>query len=306
MKETIIKIFRISFFILFIISADRIVGKILARSYQHSSDITISKVRYTFKETNEDILTFGSSRAQHHYVSDTISKITGYSVFNCGLGGQGIAFSFIQISETLKRYKPLILLLDVSPNILLDKNSDQKLKILGPYYHDDKLISTTLNKSSRFERLKYSLGIYPYNSMLYDLLLSFVYNPNVSIKGYIPITGTIDATMIEVDDARNIRDIPSKQVGYLKEIIKICKEEKAELWILISPIYKISPGDLNIINDLRILSKQYSIHFLDFSQDYNFSDYRLFKDNLHLNLYGASKYSKMVSDSLVPFLRQNR
>jgi hypothetical protein len=292
------KIFKIIPFLIFLLLSDRFIGIILEKLYNKSNDINISKIRYTLNETHEDILIFGSSRAQHHYIPDTISKITGHNSYNCGLGGQGIAFSFIQISETLTRYKPLRIIFDVSPNILLDKKSDQKLNILTPYYQDNTLIQNILNRSSSFEKLKCTSFIYPYNGLLYDLLTGLVYTPEVSVKGYIPIYGTIDTNKIAYEDHGIIQDIPSDQMEYLQKIINICQSHKAELWILVSPIYKETKEDSKIIQDLRDFLLQQHVHFLDFSQNPDFSNYILFKDNLHLNYDGAIKYSKIVADSI--------
>jgi hypothetical protein len=304
MKVLTREVLKITFFVLFIILADKFIGKILEVIYFTSKDITISKIRYTLRETSEDILIFGSSRAEHHYIPDIISKSTKRTAYNCGLGGQGLAFSLIQITATLKRYKPNVIILDVSPNILLDKNSDQKLKILGPYYHDIALIRKFLNNGSRYEKLKYTSSIYPYNGLLFDLLLGLVYSSDVSVKGYIPIYGTIDANFIPIEDFGNSHEIPSKQMEYLQEIANICQKDKVDLWILISPIYKTTKEDSKIIHDLRIFAKQQFVHFLDFSQNTNFSNHLMFKDNLHLNSNGAFKYSRIVGDS-IPFYSKN-
>jgi hypothetical protein len=303
MKKSIIELIKIFSFVLFIVLADKFTGKILENLYQNSTDLTISKIRYTFYHTNEDILIFGSSRAQHHYVPDTISNATGYSTYNCGLGGQFLTFSLIQISETLKRYSPQLIILDLYPDMLLQKHFDQKLRILGPYYQNDTLIRRILNQSSGFERLKYASSIYPYNSILYPLLLSLVYSPDVSIKGYIPIFGTIDTSLSVTQETGIIREIAEQQMVNLFNIISICKENRVPLWILISPIYKTTKEDLKIIQDIRILAKQNYVHFIDFTENQLFSDNKLFKDNLHLNDNGANKYSRLVGDSILCFMR---
>jgi hypothetical protein len=297
------KIFKIILLFLFLVLSDRFIGIGLEKIYSKSNDINISKIRYTLNDTQEDILIFGSSRAQHHYIPDTISKITGHNAYNCGLGGQGMAFSFIQISETLKRYKPLIIIFDVSPNILMEKNIDQKLNILTPYYYENTSIQNILDKSISFEKLKCTSSIYPFNSLLYDLLIGLIYIPDVSIKGYIPIFGTIDTNKIAVEGSGIIQDIPADQIDYLQKIINICQSSKAELWILISPMYRETKVDMKIIQELRNFLFQQQVHFLDFSRNPDFSDYILFKDNLHLNSEGAIKYSKIVGDSIVCSLK---
>jgi hypothetical protein len=304
MKRLNQKALGIILFALFIILADKFIGKILEIIYVNSDELAISQIRYTFNETSEDILIFGSSRAEHHYVPEIISKSTGCTSYNCGLGGQFLTFSYIQISETLKRYKPRLIILDLYPEMLLQKNFDQRLKILAPYYTSDTLIMEILNQSSRFEKFKYISSIYPYNSLLFPLLLGLFYTPDVSDKGFIPVAGTIDTSLVVNKGSGKTHEIVEKQMMTLCEIIRVCQEKKVDLWILVSPIYKTTTQDSKIIQDLEILSKQKCVHFIDFSQNSYFSNYLFFKDNLHLNSNGAIEYSKTVSDSLRSYLNK--
>ena len=130
------------------------------------------------------------------------------------------------------------------------------------------------------------------------MLLSLVYTPDVSIKGYIPISGTIDTNMILNQKSGEIRKISDDQLTILNKITRICKENEVDLWILISPIYKQTEEDIRINQDIRDFAKQNCIHFIDFTENIVFSDPLLFKDNLHLNSHGAIEYSKIVGDSL--------
>jgi hypothetical protein len=304
MKKSKSELLKIISFLLFIVLADKFTGGILKNLYQASTDFTISKIRYTLYQTKEDILIFGSSRAQHHYNPDTISKLTGYETYNCGLGGQFLTFSLIQISETLKRYKPQLIILDLYPDMLLQKHFDQKLKILEPYYKNDTLIREILNQSSGFERLKHISSIYPYNSQLYPLLLSLVYSPDIGIKGYIPVYGIIDTSLSVNQEAGEIHEIADKQMINLCQISNICQENKVALWIVVSPVYKKTKEDFQIIRDIGVYAKEHDVHFTDFSENPFFSDHFLFKDNLHLNSDGANIYSRIVGDSILQLTRK--
>lgn len=290
-------------FLLLVILADRCVGKVIETLYKNTDDITISKIRYTFYHSNEDILIFGSSRAQHHYIPDTLVKGTGYTAFNCGLGGQPLAFSLVQISETMKRYKPKKIILDVTPDFRYDKDSDPRLNVLAPFYNHDTLVKRILiDNGSKFEKLKFLSSVYPFNGTLADILLAFIYVPEVSFKGYIPSPpGVIEENWIPDENSANNLMIPARQKKYLREIAGLCIQNKIELWIIISPLYKTTKEELKISQDIKDLAKQEDIHFIDFSQDSFFSDNVLFKDHLHLTTSGAEKYSGMVRDSIFSF-----
>ena len=200
MGKNKIQIFEILLFLLFVVLGDKSLGKIFENLYHTSTDIVISKIRYSFYETYEDIIIIGSSRAQHHYIPDSIIKATGYTTYNAGLGGQFLTFSLIEVSEILNRYKPKLIILDVYPDMMLQKNFDRGLNVLIPYYKNDTLIRDLLNQTSRFERLKYASSIYPYNSLMYPLLLGLVYHPRVSDNGYIPASGLIDTSLIDIQE----------------------------------------------------------------------------------------------------------
>ena len=288
------------FFILLIITADWFVGFILAHLYKRSEDITISKIRYTLYETEEDVLIFGSSRAQHHYIPDILVEGTNSTSFNCGLGGQPLAFSLVQISETLRRYKPQTIILDVTPDFRFDLDSDPRLKTLGPYYKTDTLVKEILlDNGSKLEKLKFLSSIYPYNGMLADIVLAYIYVPDVSIKGYIPSPpGTIDPNWLPEEDSADNQEIPRKQEMYLNRIAEICNKDDINLWIIISPLYRTTVEEQKISSQIKVFAENNNIHLIDFSLHDEFSDYQLFKDHLHLTTSGAEKFTIMVRDSL--------
>ena len=300
MKKVNIRLLKIISFLFLVFLMDRSAGLILDYFYRTSTNDAIAKIRYSLYQTNEDILVFGSSKALHQYIPDTLSKGTGYTAYNCGLGGQPIAFSLIQISETLKRYKPKIIILDIPPDISRARDSDPRLKTLNPFYHDNPLVKRILlNNDTKFEKLKFTSAIYPYNGMIAEILLSLVYDPGVSIKGFIPIYGsTLEGGESINEEQELINEIPAKQMEYLEEIARLCRDHSAVCWIIISPVYKTTHQELATIKDLKDFAGKNSIRFLDFSECEDFSDYLLFRDNLHLNIDGAAKFSGMVRDSI--------
>lgn len=299
------RLVRLLIFLFVLFAADRIVGLALKSLYSNSNAPDIAKIRYTLNFTNQNILIFGSSRAQHHYIPDTIVKYTQHSVYNCGIGGQGLAFSYIQIHETLKRYTPKLIILDLSPNILFDSFSEQKLNILSPYHSNDSIISNILMKGSLIEKLKFTSGIYSYNGTIFNILYAYLhYRPNTR-KGYIPLFGTIDPTKFieeKYTDEQRFK-LPKKQIYYLNKIIDICKTQKVKLFFVVSPIYKPSEEEKQMIDQLTNLSQKDTIEIIDYSIDINFINKReLFKDNLHLNNVGAKFSPDLLSKSLIQII----
>jgi hypothetical protein len=290
--------FRIVFFILFLFCSDQLLGFILMNLYNKSNYQEFAKIRYTIDNTYQDILIFGSSRAQHHYVPDTIKKYTGLSAYNCGVGGQGLAFSYIQIHETLKRYKPKLIILDLSPNIIFDSLSEQKLKVLLPYYTRDTTIENILTDGSSLEKLKLISRTYPYNGTIINLLRSlFKYKPDTS-DGYIALSGVIDSRkkFPPQSNADKKSNLPEKQNQFLEKIISECNTYKIRLVFAISPIYEINENERQVILKLHEFSQFNSVLFINCSSLKEFKDKKeYFRDSHHLNARGSSYFSKLFS-----------
>lgn len=298
MKSIKKRLFEVILILIFVVVLDKCLGKILDNLYQSSTDITIYKLRYSFYEADEDIIIVGSSRAQQHYIPDSIFVATGLTAYNSGLGGQFLTYSFIEVSKILENTRPQLIILDVYPDMLLQNDLDPGLRILKPYYKQDSLIRSILDQTSLFERFKYSSSIYPYNSLLYPLLLGLVYHPDVSQNGYIPVSGIIDTNLIEVQERRQEIEIAARQNENLENISKMCKNSEVNLWVVVSPIFKVTRSDEKIVDSLIVFCKSECIHCIDFSHNIEFANHKLFKDNLHLNSDGASKFSSILGDSI--------
>ncbi len=284
-------------FVLLLFFADRIIGLALKMFYVKTNFIEIAKTRYSLNSTSQDVLIFGSSRAQHHYIPDIIAQKTGLSCYNCGLGGQGLTFSYIQIHETLERYKPKLIILDLSPNLFFDPFSDQKLKIFLPYYSKDTLIRNTLTKGSPFETYKFLSAIYPYNSTIYNILIAILNNHKFNTSGYVPLSGTLDTTALTQYTHNNTQiQLPIKDARIILKIIAECKINKVNLMFIVSPAYRKSELDYQIIKQLATLSASNDIPFVDFSEiDIIRYHKEFFRDNLHLNNTGAIIFSNEIA-----------
>lgn len=292
---------RFIIFILLLFLVDHIIGSVLKKFYETSNHLEIAKIRYTMDSTYQDILIFGSSRAEHHYDPKIISEYTGLSAYNCGIGGQGIVFSYIQIHETLNRYKPKLIILDISPNILLDPLSQQKLSILRPYYLKDTLIEKILTNGILIEKLKFISYIYPYNGTIFNTLSSLIYYHPDSTHGYLAIKGRIDTTALKTINLTccHAGALLNNQKIYLKKIISECKKSDVPVLLIVSPIYNTSIAEKNIIADLNTFSKSFSIIFVDYSGNFDSSKrIEFFKDNLHLNKSGSLIFSLKISERI--------
>ena len=87
MKKYLIKIF---FYFIAIAVLDFVFGQACQYMNDHSKGGGIKSRYYVCKESTEDVLIFGSSRAKHHYVPDVIEDSLKVSCYNTGEDGNGI------------------------------------------------------------------------------------------------------------------------------------------------------------------------------------------------------------------------
>jgi hypothetical protein len=297
------RVFKTILFLILVTGFDRIVGHTCENIYNKSNDYTIAKLRYTLDSTNQDILIFGSSRAMNQFNSVIIEKNTGLSTYNCGFGGQGLLFSYIQLNESLKRYTPKIVILDISPNILLDPESSDKLKILLPYYERDTLIYNRLTNNNYREKLKFLSSIYPYNSTIISLARRYNSQFRDTLKGFIPIDRTIDTTNLDAAISRQFpeTEIPAAKFNYLDQIVSLCEEKEVPLVLVMCPVYRLNENLERLNNQIiQYCSVKYlNVKLLDYSSNevfYNQKD--LFSDNIHLNNSGSATFSIEISKIL--------
>jgi len=274
------------------------VGYWLSFNYNNSEYASFTKLKHTLN-AKEELLIFGSSRAQHHYNSQILAKGLGMSVYNCGFGGQGVEFSYLQLKEILKQNKPKQVIFDLSVNILIDPEGNSKLSgILAPYYHRSLDIKNALDGFDKFEKYKMISNIYPYNSTLYNILRRKKNNEDALLKGFQPLHSVFDTTGINtiVNNGFNKAYSLNDKLKFVEKFILLCGANDIPLIIVNSPIY-LTNDILDSMNaEMKLLLKPYTnCQYLDFTLDSSFKAHpEYFKDNLHLNEKGAELFTKKI------------
>jgi hypothetical protein len=297
-----LRLFKIIIFLLLLFVADRIGGYALNSLFIKSREYNSMKLRYTLNQSKPDVIFLGSSRALNQFDPLIFERKTGLTTYNYGFAGQGLMFSYIQLHETLKRHTPKIVILDISPNIMLDIESQSKLKILLPYIAQDNIIRTALTKNNKFEEIKLLSKIYPLNSSALTSVMGYFHTFNDTLKGFIPVYGNVDTifTKTEVNRMFQVSNIPDEKFIPLQNIISLCQLHKIRLAIVLSPVYNTNTNLLSMINQIKDFCKA-----TDYVLIFDFTNYKnitsrseLFKDNLHLNFKGAELFTTKLADSI--------
>jgi hypothetical protein len=296
------KFFKVFLFIAIIAVADKVIGGICKKLYVSSNNFLISKLRYTLDSTTEDILIYGSSRTDHHFIPKIIEQHTGHSAYNCGLDGADLLFSRIQLNETLKRYKPEFVIIEASPSSFFIPDPEAGHRILLPYYAKDTLIYNTLTGNRLFEKTKFLSSIYPYNSAIVSLVNGVLKKNTDSLKGYMPAHGIIDTTGLTkvVDKAYTSSNLPVENFTYLKQLIEVCRNNQIRVVIVSTPVFQVNGHHDSMMNLFKDFCSQFDgIHYLDFTRDVStYGKITLFKDNTHMNDEGAKVFSEVFSENL--------
>jgi hypothetical protein len=289
--------------------SDQLIGRLMKCYYFKQESGILYQTTYAIDSTTADILVFGSSRANHHYVPQIFEEKLGLSFYNSGRDGNYLLYNYPIFKSIVSRYTPKVLIFDINPReFFYEKTSYERLSSLLPYYKTHPEIRKTVELRSPFERFKMLSQIYPYNS---NLLTITVGNLEINrsrikeVKGYVPLLDSIiDTTLFRMKSEEGILD--SNKIFAIKDITKYCITKNILLILVESPTFgrlQKTTSTLFIEN----LVQENKIAFWDFS---NYADFitkpGFFRDRVHLNDSGARYFSSIVADSIRPLILPKR
>ena len=306
-------VFRIVVFISLLVFLDVTFGKILKYFYFKQQTGSMSITTYAIDQVNTDILIFGPSRANHHYIPDIFSDRLHLSCYNVGRDGNSIFYHYGVLQCVLKRYIPKIIILDISfYEFQKLPNTYDRISSLLPYYEDHQEIRPIVALKSPFEKVKILSSLYPYNSLMLRIGGGILENSkklhdteNVNryipqnIKGYIPLYKVWDEPL-EIDTTMYQYQADGNMFGYYEKFIAACQRAKVKLYVVCSPYFiKFPKTDYSILLGSKI-AKKYNAQFFNFSQDTLYLMNRsLFYDPMHLNDKGARVFTNSIIDLII-------
>ncbi len=291
---------RLGIFAATVFVLDLAAGTLLRHYYFKQQSGPLYQTTYSMETATPDIMIFGSSRANHHYVPEVFEEELGMSYYNAGKDGNQIHYHYAVLESVLKRYTPKIIILDVaSKDIIKFDESYDRLSSLLPYYKTHPEIRPMANLKSRFEKYKLVSASYPFNSIMLNILKG---NSNArdekNDKGYIPLN-KIWTAPLAADPYQQPEEIDSLKLQYFEKFIETCKNAGVKLYVAFSPIYiryDQPPVALQVVGEI---CRKYEVPFYDYSKDQEFlSNPSLFSDRSHLNGKGAAVYSEKIAKEI--------
>jgi len=300
---------------------DYTIGSLVEYLYFHQGNNWYTATTYVINDADEDILIFGSSRANHHYIPKVLTSNTGLSCYNAGCDGQSLLYDYALFKSVLSRRKPKKVILDLSRTSLYhDQANYDRLSHLYPFYRENEGISQVVELKGNVGKYIRLSKLYTYNSTILVILKSFV-RPRTDFNGYIPYPGNpkIDPDEISSDsidlgvyhESDPVMRLDENKIDILNRFIDDAQQAKIDLYIIDSPYFYLQKDSNNIslmkINE--ILHKK-NLKYYNFANDEIFSlNPGLFGDPTHMNHFGAQRYSMLIADiiskgSPVPDIRK--
>ncbi len=290
-------LFYILLFFLLVAVVDVTFGKAMDYYMDHLKGGQYYNLQYAMKETNADILIFGSSRAINHYVPKVIEDSLGMTCYNCGFHAQGIIYQYGRLRYIINRYKPKMVIYDIEYHFDFGKGENEVyLDMLKPYCSDT-CIANYFKEYSWKEYFKNKSYLYRYNTNFVKLINDFRMTRMDSEKGFEPLDKTINYE-IEKKEIGKV-EIDSLKLLYLKKFYMTCKNNSIPIVMFVSPRYDAISSKVH--EPIRSFCEENNIPYFDyFASPYYQEHKELFANSKHLNVKGAYLYTKHIIRNIRP------
>lgn len=298
---------KVIMFIIILYILDLTIGSILQYYYFKQDSGFLYRTTYAINETTADILIFGASKANHHYNTKVFEQRFKLSSYNAGRDGSSIFYHYAVLKSVLKRYRPKIIILDISRDFERKQEVYERLSMLLPYYKTHPEIRSIIELKSKYEKFKMVSKVYPYNSMLFSIIVgNSNYNKDryLDTRGYMPLLKTWN---------REIKKyiVPDYELDTIKlkiyeSFIKDCISSNIKLYIIASPDF-INRQNAEKSNEFaKIIAQKHNVIFFDYSNDSMFINHvKYFADYTHLNDEGATLFSNLILDEIEKDMKRN-
>ena len=264
-------------------------------------------LNYLFhKKNNITFLIAGSSRAKNMINPDSLNALTGEG-YNAGVNGVGGVLYMNALFELLlnKNIKPhyIILQTDVRDFSIKKANGNRaEITRLYPFIDDSKILQQYSQELGFEETLKLKLKLYRFNGKFYNIMINrFKNNGLNNSNGFNALTGAM-SFMNENDTIDELNQFDSLKINALNNIINICEDNKIKLFIIFPPRYKNVDSEEMHLSDLlarlKYKNECFVVDMININKYPDLQDQSNWKDEAHLNVIGANKFTAHLNDSI--------
>lgn len=266
------------------------------------------RTTYSMEQTNQDVLVFGASRANHHYVPGIFEDSLKHSFYNTGRDGNGIFYQAALLRAVLKRYTPKVIILDYKGEFWRGPQEYDQMSSLTPYYRSHEEIRDLVELRGKWEKVKLLSEVYPFNSQALTIAIG---NMDMNkqrmsdTKGYVPLEGD-RVPYLRVYKNVPLYEVDSNKVNAFREFVVKAKASGARVYVVYSPLYQ-KLGRYQEVDICQSICAENSVPFFDYSRDtFYLNRGNLFYDGVHLNHQGASLFSADIAGRIKMDLEKSK
>ncbi len=294
---TILK--RIVIFFLLLACLDLLIGRVINVLFDHQKTGELYKRTYLLNSKDE-LLIFGSSSANHHYIPSIFSDSLKMSCFNAGDDGQSIFYHDAMLAGLLSKHHPKVIILGLEESDYVKTEieySKDRLFVLLPYCRKEPALKSTVLSVDEWGKIKFLSTIYPNNSQLFTIFSGFLgLNRKITDGGYVPLYNEMQKELGHEPDVPMEAD--TAKVKSLESFLKKAAAVNCRVFAVISPKYVIRANP-DLYFQVRPLLDKYKVRMFYHEQDSLFlADRSLFSDSVHMNDKGARIFSSMVAHEI--------
>lgn len=276
---------------------------IFSKTYSGESG---GNLNYLFQKKRDiQFLILGSSRAKN-MINPAFINVWKGKGYNAGVNGVGGVLYMNSIVElALKNdIKPDAIIVQIDVRSFSISESDTRraeITRLYPFIDQSYILQQYSRQLGYKERVKLNLRMYRYNGKVYNILTNRFRNNTGDNNGFNALTGMMTAeTKNEKIDELGRFD--SLKIDAMNNIIRQCRKHNIKLFVVFPPRYEDNFSEAKHLNALLSRFDYYGhCHFIDMIDIGKFpalQDRSNWKDEAHLNITGANKFTTYLNDSL--------
>lgn len=250
------------------------------------------------KEDSVDIMVVGSSHAYCNVIPAQIYRDTGYSTYVLSAPCLTMPLAYYYIKEGLKTQSPKLIMLEMT-GFYFNRYMGHAKAAIGYMPFSSNRLGAIRTSAEPDERIGLLFPLYNYHDRWEEFKLSdyFEKRPDQISDIYAGYT-VLYQNEVQTERSERVFEYTDEDIElqsqYLKKIRELCNENGVELELFIAPAASyVSKADKQIIFDipgdfeLTDFNDGFDAIGLDLSRD--------FYDARHLNLYGAVKFTSVLS-----------
>ena len=298
MKKLFIRIITV---LAILIVVDIIFGIVFRHIIDISPDGRYYKANYSLSECYDDVVIFGSSRAETNYAPYVFEDSLKLSTWNTGRGGQSLPFWYAMELGILDDNIPEIAIVNIERDFLSGdmSGSYQRAGFLRPFYFHHDEIRPVIDKISKSEKHLMFSNLYAFNSTFYYLLRPFIVkglDGEKGLKGWKTRNGVIAKSKTDCNIHTSKQTLNEETVKLFNIFLDSLTSKNCDVYVVVSPNYKQL---IKYSPTIEYVSNLKDVTLIDYSNNKIFVDNHLYyKDPSHLNIKGAIEFSKEISHKI--------